>query len=237
MAKDPAFLFYPGDYLRDTQTLSEKSQVAYDRIMCEHMRNICITQQQLKFFTKRLNEDENEELMFILDKVDGGYQIGWVAESLIKRRKYSESRRNNRLAVKKDKKDTSKTYVPHMEDESEDKDIIDYESIKTTWNFFAGNYGLPKIKALTKPRLAKLNIRLKEDFDLVEILRIAEQSNFLKGDNKTGWKLTFDWLIENEKNYIKILEGNYTNETSEQDLTDDDKRRLSESIKSDNRYK
>ena len=152
MAKDPAFLFYPGDYLRDTQTLSEKSQVAYDRIMCEHMRNICITQQQLKFFTKRLNKDEKEELTFILDKVDGGYQIGWVAESLVKRRNYSESRRNNRLAVKKDKVDTSKSYVPHMENANEnknkDKDIINNKiDFEIFWNAYDKKRDKPKCKS------------------------------------------------------------------------------------------
>ena len=66
---DPAFLFYPGDYLRDTQCLSENSQVAYDRIMCEHMRNICISKQQLNFFTKRLNDDEKSELFFLLTEI------------------------------------------------------------------------------------------------------------------------------------------------------------------------
>ena len=98
--KDPAFLFYPGDYLRDTQTLSEKAQVAYDRIMCEHMRNICIRQQQLKFFTKRLDEDEKEELMSVLTEVNGGFCIEWVADSISKRRAYSESRRQNRSSKK-----------------------------------------------------------------------------------------------------------------------------------------
>jgi len=96
MSKDPAFLFYPGDYLRDTQTLSEKTQVAYDRIMCEHMRNICISQQQLNFFTKRLSQDEIDELMYTLIAVEGGYQIPWVTESITKRKSYSESRRKNR---------------------------------------------------------------------------------------------------------------------------------------------
>ena len=80
MAKDPAFLFYPGDCLRDTQCLSEKTQVAYDRIMCEHMRNICISQEQLNFFTKRLSAEEISELKMMLTAVDGGWQISWVAE-------------------------------------------------------------------------------------------------------------------------------------------------------------
>ena len=133
MASDPAFIFYPGDYLRDTQCLSEKSQVAYDRIMCEHMRNICISKQQLKFFTKRLSEDEAEELLMVLTEVEGGYQIRWVAESIEKRRAYSESRRKNRTKKKeKDVKNISKTYVHHMDNEIEieNKDLIKNEKSK-----------------------------------------------------------------------------------------------------------
>ena len=119
MAKDPAFLFYPGDYLRDTQCLSENSQVAYDRIMCEHMRNICISQSQLNFFTKKLSPDEIEELKMVLTAVDGGFQISWIAESIEKRREYSDSRRKNRSSTKKDMSNISKTYDSHMENENE----------------------------------------------------------------------------------------------------------------------
>lgn len=122
MAKDPAFLFYPGDYLRDTQILGEKSQVAYDRIICEHMRNICISKSQLKFFTKKLSEDELEELLFVLTEIEGGYQVEWVADSISKRKAYSESRRNNRSNKKvKDINNISKTYVHHMENEIENE--------------------------------------------------------------------------------------------------------------------
>jgi hypothetical protein len=120
MAKDPAFLFYPGDYLRDTQCLSEKTQVAYDRIMCEHMRNICISQDQINFFTKRLTEEEKSQLMFLLIKVEGGFQIEWVAASISKRRSYSESRRENRIGKTIKNK---KTYDSHMENEIENENV------------------------------------------------------------------------------------------------------------------
>lgn len=120
MANDPAFLFYPGDYLRDTQCLSEPAQVAYDRIMCEHMRNICISQAQLDFFTKRLNDDQKLEVVMVLTKIDSGYQIKWVAESIAKRRDYSESRRKNRSKPKK----TSSSYDSHMENEIENENEI-----------------------------------------------------------------------------------------------------------------
>lgn len=123
MAKDPAFLFYPGDYLRDTQCLSQNSQVAYDRIMCEHMRNICITQDQLNFFTKRLNEDEKAELLMVLTKKDGGYQIEWIAESISKRKSYSDSRRKNRTSKSNI---ISLSYDKHMviENEIENEEVI-----------------------------------------------------------------------------------------------------------------
>lgn len=123
MAKDPAFLFYPGDYLRDTQCLSDKAQVAYDRIMCEHMRNISldmtnitVSQERVNFFIKRLSDDERDEIYHVLKKEGDAFQIEWVAESISKRRSYSESRAKNRS--KKDTKDM-KTYDNHMEDEIE----------------------------------------------------------------------------------------------------------------------
>jgi hypothetical protein len=127
MANDPAFLFYPGDYLRDTQCLSEACQVAYDRIMCEHMRNISedmnnirVTQQKLNFFSKRLSTDEKDELLAILTPIEDGFQIKWVAESICKRKSYSDSRRENRLGKNKN---TSLSYDGHMENENENENV------------------------------------------------------------------------------------------------------------------
>lgn len=142
MGKDPAFLFYPGDYLRDTQNLSEKSQVAYDRIMCEHMRNICedmnniaVSKRQVDFFTKRLNNDEKEELLFVLIKNGVHYQIEWVALSIAKRKAYSNSRSQNRLSKsKKDMKNISKHMVNEDEIVNENKNInIEFEKF---WNLY-----------------------------------------------------------------------------------------------------
>lgn len=128
MSLDPAFLFYPGDYLRDTQCLSEKVQVAYDRVMCEHMRNIRITQQQLSFFMKRFTPEEISELMMVLEKIENGYQIKWVAESISKRKAYGDSRRKNRAKKEKDMIKTSSSYDEDMENEIEnEKYIIDKE--------------------------------------------------------------------------------------------------------------
>lgn len=125
MAKAPGFIFYPGDYLRDTQCLSEAVQVAYDRIMCEHMRNICISQQQLTFFTKRLNPDQREELLNVLTQVDGGYQITWVADSILKYNAFRESRSKNRQGKTKEHKNiTSNSSDKHMDIENDNEDTV-----------------------------------------------------------------------------------------------------------------
>ena len=152
MTKDPAFLFYPGDYLQDTQCLSESTQVAYDRIMCEHMRNICISKQQLNFFTKRLTDEERNELLMMLTKKPEGYQITWVAESIEKRRLYSESRRDNRKSTSKEKpkkgNNISLSYDEHMVNENENEvkeekenEILIWPTFEDFWNEYNKKVG------------------------------------------------------------------------------------------------
>ena len=132
--KLPSFQFYSGDYLRDTQVLTESAQVAYDRIMCEHMRNISsdmsnigISSAQLNFFTKRLSDDDRESIMHVLTEVGPDfYQIEWVASSISKSVAYAESRSKNRrkkaVETVQDSSNHMKTHEHHMEDEDEDED-------------------------------------------------------------------------------------------------------------------
>ena len=73
---------------------------------------------------------------------------------------------------------------------------------------------LSQIKSLSKNRKSKLKTRIEELKTIEafqEVFNKVEESNFLKGDNPKGWKCTFDWLIDNDNNYIKVLEGAYTN--------------------------
>jgi hypothetical protein len=78
------------------------------------------------------------------------------------------------------------------------------------WNLFAENYGLSKIEAVSDGRKRKFNTRVQEkSFDFLKVLEKIKTSRHLRGDNQRGWKVTFDWIIENDKNYLKIIEGNY----------------------------
>lgn len=78
--------------------------------------------------------------------------------------------------------------------------------------------GFPKLFTLSEPRKNKMRLRIAEMGGLEKALPLIkqifekmQQSKFLKGDNKRGWKASFDWLFENDKNWVKVYEGNYDN--------------------------
>lgn len=82
-----------------------------------------------------------------------------------------------------------------------------------TWNLFAERYNLAKVMAINEKRKNKFKNRVKEDkFDFIGVLDKIRSSNMLRGiDQKSGWKVTFDFIFENDSNYLKVLEGNYDN--------------------------
>jgi hypothetical protein len=44
-----------------------------------------------------------------------------------------------------------------------------------------------------------------------EAIQRALKTPFLVGDNERGWQMDFDWLIENDTNMTKVMEGKYEN--------------------------
>jgi hypothetical protein len=219
--KDFCFLFYPGDYLRDTQCFSEKTQVSYDRIMCEHMRNMCITQQQLKFFTKRLNDDEREELMTCLIPINGGFQIQWVAESIEKRIAYGESRSKN----KKGKgANTSKSYDIHMERESEKEieGVVKDYNIEELKDYLHAE--LPEL-GLDAPLVSSMQFDLIDSFisECEVFQKLAIWKTYVERIKKSDWlmrrttgkgqkktKLSLKWLCKAES-FTSVMAGNHDN--------------------------
>lgn len=79
------------------------------------------------------------------------------------------------------------------------------------WNLFAVHYKLPKVEVLNDARRKKFKTRIDEaGFDFVKVLEKIKLSDLLLGKVGT-WKVTFDWVLENQTNYVRILEGNYDN--------------------------
>lgn len=90
------------------------------------------------------------------------------------------------------------------------------EALVDFWNGNA-DPSLARVREVTGKRLEKLKTRLKEHPDGVFWKRVVDRINgsaFLRGRRKgSAWKVTFDWIIENDSNAVKIAEGQYDDES------------------------
>ena len=81
------------------------------------------------------------------------------------------------------------------------------------WNVFAQENKMSEVKSVSDARKKKFKVRIREKpFNFLEILKNAKQSTFILG---SSW-FSFDWIIENESNYLKVIEGNYLNKQDSQ---------------------
>lgn len=101
MAKDPAFLFYYQDFLVGTNFMGNASIGAYIKILCyqadrghlseQHIKNICGSKKIYEEIKPKFEADENG--LFFNKRLE--FEV-------IKRRKFTESRRRNRTNPHKD---------------------------------------------------------------------------------------------------------------------------------------
>lgn len=111
-----------------------------------------------------------------------------------------------------------------VEPEKPKAEKLPFKGIKAMWNETCT--GFPKLFTLSEPRKNKMRLRIAEMGGLEKALPLIkqifekmQQSKFLKGDNKRGWKASFDWLFENDKNWVKVYEGNYDNKPEQPTAT------------------
>ena len=116
--------------------------------------------------------------------------------------------------------DTENTKVKESKvKESKEEKKYPYQDIVALWNEICGSC-LPKVKLLNDNRRQKIKCRIdefggesKEDWlaHTKELFERVIASDFLRGGNGSGWTATFDWVFENAKNWVKVVEGNYDN--------------------------
>jgi hypothetical protein len=75
------------------------------------------------------------------------------------------------------------------------------------WNFFASERKKPQISKVSDARRKKFHTRIKEKaFDFLAVLtRAGHAGDFLS----TSTWFTWDWIMDSESNYLKVIEGNY----------------------------
>lgn len=123
MAKDPAFLFYPGDWHSGTMLLSRHQKGCYIDILIAQFNNGPLSLESIKTI---LGQDQASWTVLsskFKQNSAGNYFNERLATEVEKRKAYSESRRKN----KEGKSTHDPTYVkhmtPHMENENRNEDL------------------------------------------------------------------------------------------------------------------
>jgi hypothetical protein len=82
--------------------------------------------------------------------------------------------------------------------------------IVEAWNERMVPQGFPAVRRLTGQRQRHLKARLRENTldEWKEAMAALERSAFCRGENKTGWRADFDFLLQ-PKSFTKLLEGAY----------------------------
>lgn len=89
--------------------------------------------------------------------------------------------------------------------------VSSYHWLAVIWNENCGEK-LPRVQDTGQSRLAKINTRIKEHPEKqfwIDVVKKAAATPFCCGSGKTGWRASFDFLIDNSDNATKILEGKY----------------------------
>lgn len=137
MAKDPAFLFYPGDWMGGTQWMTMEQKGCYMELLILQFNTGGFNIKQAQHVLGLLFEEVWQTLK---SKFETDGTIFWNSRLKIeseRRKEYTDSRRKNRSSSKKKQnlsnknidhmKNISKTYDQHMENENENENIIKNE--------------------------------------------------------------------------------------------------------------
>jgi len=205
MSKDPAFLFYSSDFLTGTFTLTNEQVGKYVRLLCLQHQKYLLTEKDMLNICQSYDED----IFLKFELEDGLYYNKRLREESIKRKEYSESRKNNRK--KKDMINISKTYDPHMENENENinEDINNNKILLKKFTFSDFN-GLPSAYIES----VKLQLNNLKQLKLTEDVIISNWEAFkLQHLNGTKEYKTQDEVYNHFINWIK--KQNFNNGTNQ----------------------
>ena len=189
MSKDPAFLFYTGDFSTGTQFFTDEQVGIYLRLLMAQHQHGRLSEKHMIIICKSYDNDVYSK--FRRDN-DGLYYNERLEIEIFKRKSFCESRGKNRS----NKNNISKSYDNHMENENENKDK---DLIKLKKQIVIPEFSEFLEYALTKePNVKQTSLRLKYDAWC-----------------EAGWKNGYDKPIRNWKsnlnNTLQFIEKNNGN--------------------------
>ena len=191
MAKDPAVLFYTSDFLTGVRRMTYEQVGKYITLLCMQHQYGSLTEKDMMHICGTYDED----IWLKFEKTDAGFINKRMHDEAEKRKRYSESRRNNKLnsTKKQDMINISSSYDKHMENENENENEVVIRN------------KIQKGKGFVKPEL----FQVQNYFE--ELGALPEAEGFFNYYESNGWKVgknpMKDWQaasrnwIKNSKNY------------------------------------
>ena len=104
---------------------------------------------------------------------------------------------------------------------SDGKGQAEKDLVLNYWNALSA-YGIAPIRTVgngtKRNNMLRARVREYGINAVIEAIENISRSDFLKGKNNKGWVITFDWFLL-PNNFIKVLEGNYSNKQNHRDPT------------------
>ena len=137
--------------------------------------------------------------------VDADADVDGTNSSVVSVEKESSLAATKEISDKSANFDEAAARLSKVDDEGWQRNFV------YVFNELVKDSNIPPIKRLSKLRLEKLRVLLKDFMtkDIATVCQKAAASNFLNyGGTKHKFQATFDWLIEPE-NFLRVLEGTY----------------------------
>lgn len=187
MAKDPAFLFYPGDWQLGTMHLTLLEKGCYIELLVLQFAKGKFTEAQAKHM---LNGSFDLAWANIREKFDTDGTFFWNNRLQLekeKRKKFTDSRKSNG-SVKKE----NKHMLKHMEDENKNTNVLEDRGVGKGWN--------------TRPGEAEMGLELNpvKGGAVVELFGISKNHSLTKKELDGLWSVFKSQNFDGVKYYSTI---------------------------------
>jgi hypothetical protein len=181
MAKDPAVLFYTSDFLSGTFTMTNEQVGKYIKLLCLQHQKGPLTERDMLSVCQTYDED----IFAKFEYIDNHYVNIRMQTESIRRKSYSESRKNNRLKPKEE--NISISYDNHMETENRNITINKTKDINIDFDFFWDYYD-KKVgeKGKIKKKWDKLTDEERQKaFNFIESYKIVQPDKYYRKNPET----------------------------------------------------
>ncbi|MBI4208560.1 MAG: hypothetical protein HY538_02490 [Deltaproteobacteria bacterium] len=87
-------------------------------------------------------------------------------------------------------------------------------SLASLWNEICKSLSPVRYVSSNRQRKEQLRLRERDEKGWREVFQKIETSSFCRGENERGWRASYDWIIANPDNALKVLERKYDDHDS-----------------------